>query len=181
MIWGTTWIFIKIGLEDLPPITFAAASFFSRFLFFFVIFIQKIPLPETKGDWTSRSNRDFTIFRQLQPCFLERTYFIGTCGRFASDDNRFRTGSGMVHLAERKNHRAKNLCRFSWHNRGCSYFLEQLQIVIFGHLPVAGNLIGAYAAAHASILIKAMAEKCIRRLWFSDRCFAEFCRSLFML
>ena len=24
---GTTWIFIKIGLEDLPPITFAAARF----------------------------------------------------------------------------------------------------------------------------------------------------------
>ena len=21
LIWGTTWIFIKIGLEDLPPIT----------------------------------------------------------------------------------------------------------------------------------------------------------------
>ena len=27
LIWGSTWIFIKIGLEDLPPITFAAARF----------------------------------------------------------------------------------------------------------------------------------------------------------
>ena len=27
LIWGTTWIFIKIGLADLPPITFATARF----------------------------------------------------------------------------------------------------------------------------------------------------------
>ena len=27
LIWGSTWIFIKIGLTDLPPITFSAARF----------------------------------------------------------------------------------------------------------------------------------------------------------
>ena len=27
VVWGTTWIFIKVGLGDLPPITFAAARF----------------------------------------------------------------------------------------------------------------------------------------------------------
>ena len=26
-IWGSTWLFIKLGLRDLPPITFAAVRF----------------------------------------------------------------------------------------------------------------------------------------------------------
>ncbi|HEU4768738.1 MAG TPA: EamA family transporter, partial [Pyrinomonadaceae bacterium] len=26
-IWGSTWLFIKLGLEDLPPVTFAGIRF----------------------------------------------------------------------------------------------------------------------------------------------------------
>ena len=26
-IWGSTWLFIKLGLEDLPPFTFAGIRF----------------------------------------------------------------------------------------------------------------------------------------------------------
>ncbi len=52
LIWGTTWFFIKIGLEDLPPISFAAARFIIAVLILaFVIFLQKIPLPKTKREW----------------------------------------------------------------------------------------------------------------------------------
>ena len=52
LIWGTTWIFIKIGLEDLPPITFAAARFLLALLILgFIILFQKIPLPNSKRDW----------------------------------------------------------------------------------------------------------------------------------
>ena len=52
LIWGTTWIFIKIGLDDLPPIAFAAARFLlGVIILFFVIKIQKIPLPKTAKEW----------------------------------------------------------------------------------------------------------------------------------
>ncbi len=52
LIWGTTWFFIKIGLEDLPPISFAAARFILAILILAVIiFLQKIPLPATARDW----------------------------------------------------------------------------------------------------------------------------------
>ena len=27
VIWGSTWLFIKLGLEDLPPFTFAGIRF----------------------------------------------------------------------------------------------------------------------------------------------------------
>jgi drug/metabolite transporter (DMT)-like permease len=52
LIWSTTWIFIKIGLDDLPPIGFAGARFIlSIAILFVVIKIQKIPLPKTAAEW----------------------------------------------------------------------------------------------------------------------------------
>src|SRR5688500_8971739 len=52
LIWGSTWIFIKIGLEDLPPITFAVARFLlAVIILLFIIRIQKIPLPRTAKEW----------------------------------------------------------------------------------------------------------------------------------
>jgi drug/metabolite transporter (DMT)-like permease len=52
LIWGTTWIFIKIGLSDLPPITFAATRFIlSAAIIFLIIGAQKIPLPQTAAQW----------------------------------------------------------------------------------------------------------------------------------
>jgi drug/metabolite transporter (DMT)-like permease len=52
LIWGTTWIFIKIGLGDLPPIGFAATRFIlSAAIVFVIIRVQKIPLPNTAAEW----------------------------------------------------------------------------------------------------------------------------------
>jgi len=52
LIWGSTWIFIKIGLEDLPPIAFAVSRFILAIVIVgVVIAIQKIPLPKTRPEW----------------------------------------------------------------------------------------------------------------------------------
>ena len=52
LIWGTTWFFIKIGLEDLPPLSFAASRFILALLILAAIILwRKIPLPKTKRDW----------------------------------------------------------------------------------------------------------------------------------
>lgn len=52
LIWGTTWIFIKIGLDDLPPIGFAATRFvLSVAIILPVIRLNKIPLPTTRREW----------------------------------------------------------------------------------------------------------------------------------
>lgn len=49
LIWGTTWIAIKIGLEDLPPITFAAIRFLLATAILLVLLrTQNIPLPKGK-------------------------------------------------------------------------------------------------------------------------------------
>jgi drug/metabolite transporter (DMT)-like permease len=52
LIWGTTWIFIKIGLVDLPPISFASVRFIlSAAIVFAMIRVLKIPLPHTLAAW----------------------------------------------------------------------------------------------------------------------------------
>jgi drug/metabolite transporter (DMT)-like permease len=51
LIWGTTWIVIKIGLADLPPISFAAIRFLlAAAILFAVLRAQGIPLPRGR-EW----------------------------------------------------------------------------------------------------------------------------------
>ncbi|HRH43846.1 MAG TPA: EamA family transporter [Pyrinomonadaceae bacterium] len=52
LVWGTTWIFIKIGLDDLPPISFAALRFIVSVLVLFpIIFWKKFEFPQTRKEW----------------------------------------------------------------------------------------------------------------------------------
>ena len=52
LIWGTTWIFIKVGLADLPPLAFAATRFILAVLILLVVIrVQNIPLPNTAKEW----------------------------------------------------------------------------------------------------------------------------------
>ncbi|HYY98901.1 MAG TPA: EamA family transporter [Pyrinomonadaceae bacterium] len=52
-IWGSTWLFIKLGLRDLPPITFAAARFvLASSILFAIIKARRVALPRTRGEWS---------------------------------------------------------------------------------------------------------------------------------
>ena len=51
-IWGSTWLFIKLGLEDLPPITFAGIRFvIACAILYSIIRIRGIQLPHARADW----------------------------------------------------------------------------------------------------------------------------------
>lgn len=51
-IWGSTWLFIKLGLEDLPPLTFAGIRFvISCAIVFSIIRIRGLQLPRARADW----------------------------------------------------------------------------------------------------------------------------------
>lgn len=51
-IWGSTWMFIKLGLEDLPPFTFAGIRFvIAVTILFSIIAIRRLPLPRLRRDW----------------------------------------------------------------------------------------------------------------------------------
>jgi drug/metabolite transporter (DMT)-like permease len=51
-IWGSTWLFIKLGLEDLQPFTFATVRFLVAILALLPIVVARRPqLPRDRSDW----------------------------------------------------------------------------------------------------------------------------------
>ena len=51
-IWGSTWLFIKLGLADLPPLTFAGIRFvIACAILFVVIRLRQVELPRARADW----------------------------------------------------------------------------------------------------------------------------------
>ena len=51
-IWGSTWLFIKLGLADLPPLTFAGVRFvIACAILFSIIRLRRIPIPQARSDW----------------------------------------------------------------------------------------------------------------------------------
>ena len=51
-IWGSTWLFIKLGLADLPPLTFAGIRFVTACtIILFFILVRRIRLPRARRDW----------------------------------------------------------------------------------------------------------------------------------
>jgi len=51
-IWGSTWLFIKLGLEDLPPFTFAGIRFvIASTILFSLVAVRRLSLPTKRSDW----------------------------------------------------------------------------------------------------------------------------------
>jgi drug/metabolite transporter (DMT)-like permease len=51
-IWGSTWLFIKLGLQNLPPLTFAGIRFVIACTILFTwIRFRRLQLPGTRSDW----------------------------------------------------------------------------------------------------------------------------------
>lgn len=158
LIWGTTWFFIKIGLEDLPPISFAAARFILAVLILaFVISIQKIPLPKTKREWkliALTGVMQFSINYSL--VFWSEQYISsGLAAVLQAMISVFGLALAWIHLPDERVTRLKIFAVLLGIGGVATIFIEQLQInswlAFFG---CAAIVIGAYAAAHASILIK---------------------------
>lgn len=52
VIWSSTWLAIKWGLEDLPPISFAALRFLIAIIALLAVSIGRVPLwPRNRADW----------------------------------------------------------------------------------------------------------------------------------
>ncbi|MBL8206723.1 MAG: EamA family transporter [Blastocatellia bacterium] len=52
LIWGSTWLFIKIGLDVLPPLTFAGLRFgCSALILWAIVWARKTAVPKNWADW----------------------------------------------------------------------------------------------------------------------------------
>jgi len=63
LIWGSTWLFIKVGLDDLPPFTFAGVRFLLALMpLYFLIAVRKARLPQKGAEWGLLAVTGFLTF-----------------------------------------------------------------------------------------------------------------------
>ncbi len=159
LIWGTTWFFIKIGLRDLPPISFAATRFLLALIILaLIIYLQKIPLPKTQRDWKLLGLTGILQFSvNYSLVFWSEQYISsGLAAVLQAMITVFGLVLAWVHLPSEKITRLKVSAVILGIAGVATIFIEQLEINSW--TAFAGSVaivIGAYAAAHASILVKA--------------------------
>jgi len=159
LIWGTTWIFIKIGLEDLPPVTFAAARFILAIVILAVIIkFQKLPLPKTAKDWkliTLTGILQFSVNYSL--VFWSEQYISsGLAAVLQAMIMVFGLVLAWIFLPAERITKLKIFAVLLGIIGVSIIFIEQLQInSVKAFAGCAAIVVGAYAAAQASILIKA--------------------------
>ena len=160
-IWGTTWLFIKVGLEDLPPITFAAARFLlSVAILLVLIRVQKIPLPKTAKEWRLIALTGVLQFSiNYSMVFWSEQYITsGLAAVLQAMITVFGLVLAWIFLPSERITAQKIIAVLIGVAGVAVIFIDQLRIENWmSFLGCVGIVVGAYAAAQASILVKAKA------------------------
>lgn len=159
LIWGTTWFFIKIGLEDLPPVSFAAARFsLAVFILAFIIYFQRIPLPRSKSDLKLLALTGILQFsiNYTLVFWSEQHISSGLAAVLQAMITVFGLVLAWIFLPDERITGLKIFAVLLGIVGVATIFLEQLQInSTLAFLGCAAIVVGALAAAQASILVKA--------------------------
>src|SRR4051812_15044998 len=159
LIWGTTWIFIKIGLEDLPPITFAVARFVLGIgILFFVIKFQKLSLPKTAKEWRLIALTGVLQFSiNYSMVFWSEQYITsGLAAVLQAMITVFGLALAWIFLPNESITKLKIFAVCLGVIGVGVIFYDQLKVQSFmAFMGCVGVVVGSYAAAQASILIKA--------------------------
>lgn len=159
LIWGSTWIFIKIGLSDLPPITFSAARFGLAILILApLIKLFGFSMPRTKSEWKLMALTGFLQFSlNYSAVFWSEQYIeSGLAAVLQSMITVFGLLLAWIFLPAEKITKRK-IAGVALGIIGVSIiFIDQLRVEDW--MAFAGCVaivLGAYAAAQSSILVKA--------------------------
>lgn len=159
LIWGTTWIFIKIGLEDLPPIAFAASRFLlAVIILFFIIHVQKIPLPKTAKEWRLIALTGVLQFSiNYSMVFWSEVYITsGLAAVLQATITVFGLVLAWIFLPDERITKLKITAVAIGIVGVAVIFVDQLKVQsLMAFLGSVAIVIGAFAAAQASILVKA--------------------------
>lgn len=161
LIWGTTWIFIKIGLEDLPPIRFAAVRFIlSAVILAFVIKLQKIPLPSFSKYWKLILLTGILQFSvNYSTVFWSEQYISsGLAAVLQAMITVFGLLLAWIFLPDERITKLKIFSVLLGIIGVAVIFLDQLKVQnLLAFAACVAIVVGSYAAAQASILVKAKA------------------------
>ncbi len=159
LVWGSTWIFIKIGLEDLPPITFASARFLLAVAILFVVIrVQKIPLPRTAKEWKLIALTGVLQFsiNYSMVFWSEQHITSGLAAVLQSMITVFGLILAWFFLPDERITKLKIFAVCVGIVGVAIIFIDQLRVQSFlAFLGCVAVVIGSYAAAQASILVKA--------------------------
>jgi drug/metabolite transporter (DMT)-like permease len=159
LLWGTTWIFIKIGLTDLPPITFATARFtLAVAILLPVIWIRKMPWPRSTSEWKLIALTGFLqfSFNYSTVFWAEQHITSGLAAVLQARITVFGLLLAWICLPTEKITGLKIFAVGLGVAGVAVIFIEQLRIKsVMAFAGCVAIVAGAYAAAQASILIKA--------------------------
>lgn len=162
LVWGTTWIFIKVGLDDLPPVSFAASRFAVAVLVLLPFLLwKKIEFPKT------RSQIAFVTITGVLQFFVnygllfwgEQHISSGLAAVLQATIPVFGLVLARVYVPSETINWWKIVSLVLGLAGVAVIFKEQLQIG--GWLSFLGSaavVVGAFAAAYASVLVKAKAQ-----------------------
>jgi drug/metabolite transporter (DMT)-like permease len=158
-IWGSTWLAIKLGLRDLPPLTFAGLRFAGAALVLFGISrLQGLRLPTAARDWRLLGYTAFlTITLNYALVFWGEQYISsGLAAVLSATVPLFGLPLAHRYLATEPLN--------PWKVAGVLLGVVGVAIVCSGQLGIGGPLafrasvgiiLAALATAHAGVLIKA--------------------------
>lgn len=161
LIWSTTWILIKIGLDDLPPLAFSSARFLlSVSILAVILAVRKISLPKTARQW-----RLIVVTGVLQfslnysaVFWAEQHITSGLAAVLQSTIPVFGLALAWVFLPDERINGQKVAAVALGVIGVAVIFIDQLRVenwmAFFGCVAV---VVGAYAAAQSSVLVKAKA------------------------
>ena len=159
VLWGTTWIFIKIGLDDLPPITFAAARFVLAIIILFVVItVQKIPMPKGAKEWRLIAFTGVLQFSiNYSTVFWSEQYITsGLAAVLQSMIPVFGLVLAWIFLPDERITKLKISAVCLGVIGVAVIFYDQLRVQnLMAFFGCVGIVVGSYTAAQASILIKA--------------------------
>ncbi|MBE7515986.1 MAG: EamA family transporter [Chloracidobacterium sp.] len=161
LIWSSTWIFIKVGLQDLPPMAFASSRFLLSILILFsVVVLRRVPLPRSAAEWRLIALTGVLQFSvNYAMVFWSEQYITsGLAAVLQAMITVFGLVLAWVHLPNERITRQKVVAVAVGLIGVAVIFVDQLRIENWmAFAGSAGIVIGAYAAAQASILVKAKA------------------------
>jgi drug/metabolite transporter (DMT)-like permease len=161
LIWGTTWIFIKVGLEDLPPITFAASRFILAVLILApLIQALKFERPRTASEWKLIAITGFLQFSiNYSLVFWSEQYITsGLAAVLQAMITVFGLLLAWIYLPDERITKRKISAVAIGIIGVAVIFIDQLRIEsVMAFLGSVAIVVGAFAAAQASILVKARA------------------------
>lgn len=159
VIWGTTWIFIKLGLADLPPISFAGMRFVVSCLILLpIIFWKKIPMPSGGKAWALIFITGFLqfFFNYGMLFWGEQHITSGLAAVLQATIPAFGLLLARIYMPEEKITLLKVVSIILGMTGVAIIFREQLQLN--GQMAFLGSaavVIGAFGASYASVLTKA--------------------------